>query len=142
MLSKLVICTGFAPLILLYFINDRCLVKGLEKTVCHPIKLSPDEYAGAQLELVHQDKPHHGARHIVGVLVKWRTMTPCDFEFTRVFDAQDGPSLPWVGMDLLNVKLLEVADMIILSSRKVGDIKYIRSPPMGIYVLQALGLTD
>jgi len=45
-------------------------------------------------------------------------------------------------MDLLNVKLLEVADMIILSSRKVGDIKYIRNPPMGIYVLQALGLTD
>ena len=40
--------------------------------------IAPDEYAGAQLELVHQDKPHHVARHIVG-------------DFERVFDVQGGP---------------------------------------------------
>ena len=53
--------------------------------------IAPDEYAGAQLELVHQDKPHHGARHIVGDLVKLKSNCPCDFDFERVFDVQGGP---------------------------------------------------
>ena len=61
---------------------------------------------------------------------------------TAGFWVQDGASLPWVGMNRLTVVLDEVADIIILCSRKEDDIEYIRSPPMGIYVLQGLGLAD